>query len=73
MSRSNAPEACSKLTPCQDNPLGASTARLQASEALPDDPTPEQSQLSASQVGGGSVPQGVVPAEPAGPVGLVPR
>lgn len=62
-------EAC-KLTPC-GNPLRAATGRSQASAsvsptAVADGPHRER---SASELAGVSVPQGVEPAQPAGPAG----
>jgi hypothetical protein len=58
-------EAC-KLTPCR-NPLGATTSRSQASAPQASSGADSPFAGQASELAGASVPQGVEPAQPAGP------
>src|SRR5262245_27376825 len=66
----NGAEAC-KLTPCRETPLRAASGRSQASAPLFRQRLigSVASTGPASELAGGAVPQGCLPAKPAGPAG----
>src|SRR5688500_2208549 len=63
-------EAC-KLTPCGKTPLRAASGRSQASAPLGRQSCAlgSSSAATASELAGGTVPQGCLPAQPDGPAG----